>query len=231
MRAFLLDVDSSVQSATASSATTASEISAICNLCVANSTVSREACDSETPLIQVLKTSATVSPAMAAKRWQRRILFTAPTKKIRITRARPRVHAKRNCLELVCVRTLISRFVMPMTDGQEGTGGSRTTSKDQARGGLSDRANRERILYAVSGPEHPTRKEKMALEGARADDCSFRVEREPCFLFRRIDYLLRDKLRPLRGNDRKPQFLGRGRSRLILDNQFILAGFCPLKRY
>jgi len=67
-RAFLVEVVRRAQSPIANMATTASEISAICNLCVDKSTISREACDAETPLIQMMKTSPTVSPAMAAKR-------------------------------------------------------------------------------------------------------------------------------------------------------------------
>jgi len=102
IRALLFAVASSVQSAIAKMATTASEISAICNLCVAKSTISREACDAGTPLIHVLKTCPKVRPAMAAKLWHRRISLTAPTKKTMMARPMPMADAKRNCWELVC---------------------------------------------------------------------------------------------------------------------------------
>src|SRR4030042_1949485 len=104
IRAFLLAAASSVQSDIAKMATTASETSAISNLCVAKSTISSAACDAGTPLIHVLKVCPKVRPAMAAKSWHRRMSFAAPSKKTMIATPMPLAAATGNCWGLVCFR-------------------------------------------------------------------------------------------------------------------------------
>ncbi len=114
IRAFLFQADSLAKRTTAKIAASAIRVIAFCNLCMAISNVPEYSPFGDMPSTHLLKTCGTVSPSITAIRRHIWRLTAAMTKKKSIARETRIIKVKRNLLELVFFRTLMSRSVMLM---------------------------------------------------------------------------------------------------------------------